>query len=172
MAAEQKKSVLAFLFVLIYAVSKYNKNMKYTTNSSQETQKIAQEIISKLTGKETRGALVLALEGDLGAGKTTFIQGLAGALKIKERVLSPTFVIMRRFKIKKGKFKNFYHLDCFRLENEDNLNELGLEDIINNSENLVAIEWAEKIKNILPADTIRIKFEHAGGDKRRITLNL
>lgn len=144
--------------------------MEYTTNSNQETQKMAREIIDQLIRKETSGALVLALEGELGAGKTTFVQGLAKALKIKEKVLSPTFVIMRKFAMDNLRFKNFYHFDCYRLEGENDLDELGFAEIINNKENLVAIEWAGKIKSNLPKDAVWIYFEHGGEDERKIKI--
>ncbi len=156
--------------------------MEFITVSAQETQKLAVDLVKKLVNKETKAALVLALEGELGAGKTTFIQGLAETLKIKERVLSPTFVIMKKFKIKnqglspstslRVKFKNLYHVDCYRLDRPSEIAELGFKEILKNPENLVVIEWAEKIKKILPKETVWIKFAHLGEDKRRIKIKM
>ncbi len=146
--------------------------MEFITRSPQETQEIAKNIIKKLPQKKFQSAAVLALEGELGAGKTTFVQGLAKALKIKERVLSPTFVIMRRFMIYDLRFKNFYHIDCYRIEDVAELKELGLEEILKNPENLVVIEWAEKIASILPVGTIWLNFKHKGDDVREIKLKI
>ena len=142
--------------------------MEFVTNNPQETQRAAADLVKRLGERTHQGALILALQGELGAGKTTFIQGLAEALGIKEKVLSPTFVIMRRFAMDSSGFENLYHLDAYRLSSAEDLKELGLENILKDKKNLVVIEWAERVKDILPADTVWLKFEHGGGDKRRI----
>ena len=83
-------------------------------------------------------------------------------------------MIQKRFMIYdlrfKNKFKNLYHLDCYRIENAKNLAGLGLEEILKDKKNLVVIEWAERVANILPADTVWLNFQHKGGDKRKITI--
>ncbi|TSC52386.1 MAG: UPF0079 ATP-binding protein [Parcubacteria group bacterium LiPW_39] len=144
--------------------------MEFIATSAKETQKIAAKLIRDLVREKAERVLVLGLVGELGAGKTTFVQGLAKALKIKERVLSPTFVIFKRFKIYELRFKNLYHIDCYRIEKQEEVRELGFEEILKNPENLVVIEWAEKIKDALPKDAIWIKFEHAGEDRRKIKI--
>ena len=117
-------------------------------------------------------AFVLGLEGDLGGGKTTFLQGFAKGLGIKEKILSPTFVLMKRFSIKKNKsgFKDFYHLDCYRIENPKEILSLGFKKIISNSNNIVAIEWADRVKKILPKDILILKFEFINETTRKIWL--
>lgn len=143
--------------------------MEYLTTSVGETQQLAGKILKEIAGRQTQGALVLALEGELGAGKTAFTQGLGKALGVKEKILSPTFVIMKHFNILTFEhFKNLYHLDCYRIEKTVDLAGLGLADILKDKKNLVVIEWAERIKDILPADTVWIKFEHKGEDNREI----
>lgn len=144
--------------------------MEFITENAKETQKLAAKIVGNLIGKKHQGALVLGLVGELGAGKTTFIQGLARALKIKERVLSPTFVILKRFAISDLRFANLYHLDCYRIEKLEELQVLGLREIIKEPENLVVVEWAEKIRKVLPKETIWIEFEHLGEDRRKIKI--
>jgi len=136
----------------------------FISKSTEETQKIAkllaEEILKAPLKKKAR---VLALTGNLGGGKTTFLQGFAQEMGIKEKINSPTFVIMKRF-------KNFYHFDCYRIQKQKDILDLGFEKIINNPKNIVAIEWADKIKKIIPKDTLWIKFEHLGGNKRRIVI--
>ncbi|MBU3901298.1 tRNA (adenosine(37)-N6)-threonylcarbamoyltransferase complex ATPase subunit type 1 TsaE [Patescibacteria group bacterium] len=163
--------------------------MEFITTSARETHQLANKILKELFVRQHQGALVLALQGELGAGKTTFIQGLAQALGVPEKVLSPTFVIMKRFGVrprikygasslgrdKKSPAKvgtpiNFYHLDCYRIEKAKDLDGLRLEEILKDKKNLVVIEWAERIKNVLPKDAVWIKFEHRGEDKRRIRI--
>ena len=125
-------------------------------------------------GGGQKGALIIGLEGDLGGGKTTFLQGFAKGLEIKEKILSPTFVIMRRFKIRVNsrsnlcKFANFYHIDCYRIKKPEEILDLGFREIISNPRNIVAIEWAEKIKKILPKDAIWVNFEFINKKNRRI----
>jgi tRNA threonylcarbamoyladenosine biosynthesis protein TsaE len=139
--------------------------MEFITDSAKETQVVARKIIEKSASQPRQEALVLAMEGELGAGKTTFVQGLAKALGIKEKVLSPTFVIMRRF-------KKLYHIDCYRLSGGQDLKELGFEEIIKNPKNIVVIEWAERVKNVLPKDAVWLKFEHEGEEKRKIKFKM
>jgi len=147
--------------------------MEYLTSSAGETQQLAGRIIKDIVGCRRGGALVVALQGELGSGKTTFIQGLGEALGIKEKILSPTFVIMKHFNILTFKhFNNLYHLDCYRLESAKDLAELGLVEILAGKNNLVVIEWAERIASILPVDTVWLVFKHKGGETREIELKI
>jgi len=145
--------------------------MEFVTKNFEETQQLAWQLLGQMVKMSHSGALVLALRGDLGAGKTTFIQGLGGALGIKEKILSPTFVIMKHFGVPSGKqFSDFYHFDCYRLESEKDLAELGFEDILKDKNNLIVIEWAERIKKSLPPDAVWLEFEHGGEDMRKIKI--
>ncbi|MEJ2348074.1 MAG: tRNA (adenosine(37)-N6)-threonylcarbamoyltransferase complex ATPase subunit type 1 TsaE [Patescibacteria group bacterium] len=136
--------------------------MEIITESAQETKDLGRKIAADLKGGET-----LALIGDLGSGKTTFVQGITEGLGIKGRTISPTFILMRRYTAPKF---DFYHIDLYRLEDnlEEEVKNLGLEDVWGDENNVVVIEWAEKIKDILPGGAISIKFKNLGGDKRKI----
>jgi len=158
------------------------------TNNSAETQQLAKDLIKELLldsrvkpendtmGENRKKAIVIGLEGELGSGKTTFIQGIAEELGIKELVNSPTFVIFKKYAIKKQvlsfKFQvsKFYHFDCYRINSEKDILDLGFKEIISQPENLVVVEWAEKIGKIMPKDCLRIKFSHLGEDKRKIEI--
>lgn len=136
------------------------------TSNSRETSKLGEKIANNLRGKR-----IIALYGDLGSGKTTFVQGLAKGLGIRKRIISPTFVIIHQYKILPhlgARCNAFYHIDLYRIENERGLEGLGLEEIINDPQNIVAIEWAQKFKNLLPKDRIDIYFEYLDENKRRI----
>ena len=148
--------------------------MEFITQNPSENKAVIRELVKGWEKKKRSGALVLGLEGELGSGKTTFLQGMTGALGVKEKVLSPTFVIMKKYGIpaNPGGFKNFYHFDCYRLEDSKEILALGFEEIIKEGKNLVAIEWAEKIKDILPKDAVWIKFEHLGEERRRIKIKM
>ena len=149
------------------------KGEKYITSSPSRTKKlafsIAKEIIHRSSSRKK--AVILALNGELGGGKTTFIQGFAPALGIKKRILSPTFVIERKFLLEKAGFKYFYHFDCYRLHSEKEILDLNFQNIISNPENLVAIEWADKIKSILPPRTITLSFKFISERKREIRIH-
>jgi tRNA threonylcarbamoyladenosine biosynthesis protein TsaE len=113
------------------------------------------------------------LYGELGSGKTTFVQGFARGLGIQEKVLSPTFVIMKSYPIPRAQ-RMFYHIDCYRIKDEQNLLALGWKEIVSDPRNLVLIEWPERIQNILPKDAISISFETIKSSKspaRRITFS-
>ena len=118
-------------------------------------------------------SFVIGLEGDLGGGKTTFLQGFAKGLGIKEKILSPTFVIFRKFRIPityNLKPKTFIHIDCYRIEKPKEILDLGFKEIISNPRNIVAIEWADRIRKIMPEKTIWIKFEFVDKNKRKIII--
>jgi len=144
--------------------------MKIITKSERETKKLGQAI-AKLIVSEKLKRRILALEGELGSGKTTFLKGFAKGLGIKERILSPTFILIRKFKIPDSKFKNFYHIDCYRIEKEKEILKLGFKEIVKSSKNIVAIEWSDKIKNILPSNVLFLKFEILNATKRNINIS-
>jgi len=142
----------------------------FLTRSSRATQKLAQDLIKKILKQKKRQAIVIGLIGDLGSGKTTFCQGLAKGLGIKEKILSPTFVIFRKFKIQNSKFKILYHFDCYRIEKPKEILKIGFKKIIAQPENIVVIEWAERIKKVLPRQTIILYFALLAKNLRKITL--
>ncbi len=144
---------------------------KIVTKSAEETQKIGEMTAQKFLKQTSEKAIIVALEGDLGGGKTTFVQGLARGLKVKDSVVSPSFVLIKKYQLKekKGKIENLYHIDCYRLDKSWQLQDLGLEEIISDSKNLVVIEWAERVEEILPKDKTVIKFEWVDENKRKIT---
>jgi|SRR3989344_630343 len=143
------------------------------TYSAKETQTLAKELAKKILQRGAgNNALVLSLSGDLGAGKTTFLQGFAKGLGIKEKILSPTFILMKRFGVKSGIFKNFYHIDCYRFKNEKDLESLDFKEIMEDPENIIAIEWPERIKKTLPKEVISIILKHLKDNKRNIQISL
>jgi tRNA threonylcarbamoyladenosine biosynthesis protein TsaE len=123
--------------------------MKYISNSVQETHKIAEDFIKDFSKKHnSKNALVVVMKGDLGSGKTEFVKGLKKILKIKNNILSPTFVLMKVYDISNSKFKKIYHFDLYRLL-EGKLKEkyviealktLNIYDILNDNVNIVFIE--------------------------------
>lgn len=134
---------------------------KYLSNSEEETKKLAAKIAKE---KQNR---IFALSGSLGAGKTIFVQGFAEGLTIKEKILSPTFVLIRHHRIPNTS-KTLYHIDLYRLEDIKNIKQLGLQEIWTNPNNIIIIEWAQKIKEFLPKNTLWIYFEIMDYNKREI----
>jgi|SRR3989344_721074 len=102
-------------------------------------------------------ATVVGLAGDLGAGKTTFIQGAAKSLGIEESVTSPTFVIEKIYPLVDQPFAHLIHIDAYRLKSADELVALGWGEIIRDPRNVIFIEWPERVSNIMPADAKRLK---------------
>jgi len=125
--------------------------MNYLSNSPKETKDLAKKIAENLVGGE-----VLCFYGDLGAGKTTFITGLINFFLPGKRVLSPTFIIVRHYEIQNNLIKNIYHLDLYRLEKNQNLISLGLDEFINKPDTLFLIEWANYLIDFLPEKRIDI----------------
>lgn len=126
---------------------------------------MAGQILKNKSGKK---ASILGLVGDLGGGKTTFLQGFAKGLGIKEKITSPTFVILKKFQI--SKLKTFYHIDCYRIKKPEELLDLNFKKIISSPPNIIAIEWADKIRKIMPKETIWINFDFIDNKTRKIML--
>lgn len=135
------------------------------SNSPKETQEIAQKIAQEF--QNTGG--IIALYGDLGAGKTTFVQGFARALGILDKIISPTFVYIRQHPIPE-KNRWFYHIDLYRLENPDDQS-LGLNDLLSNPSNIVVIEWPENLGKNLPNNITKIYLEALDENTRLINVN-
>lgn len=134
--------------------------MKYILKTEEDTENLAKEIASRIKGGETIG-----LVGDLGAGKTTFSKYLAKALGVESHVNSPTFVIMKVYETHGHGIRYVAHMDAYRLSNSNQLSEIGLDVYLNNPDSVVIIEWAEKIKEALPKNTIWIEFKIVGEER-------
>ena len=167
-------------------MNKISKNLK-------DTERIAKDFLVNLKGLKDR-AVIVGLYGDLGAGKTAFTKKIAKILDIKRNVNSPTFVIMKRYPIPKKKiyknlstnkknlvitdknfnkifaFSHLFHLDVYRLKNEKDLFHLGWEEIINNPENLIFIEWPEQIIKALPKKHHKILISHTKEGYRKFKI--
>lgn len=105
-------------------------------------------------------ATVIALQGELGAGKTAFAQAFGKILGVAEPMPSPTFVIMKSYDIDWRGFKKLIHIDAYRLEKEEELTHLGWDGLIKDPENIILIEWPERVEKLIPKDAKRIHFKH------------
>ncbi len=145
--------------------------MQIASNSAEETRRAAAEFAEHVRGlmPERTRALVVALRGDLGAGKTTFTQGFAHALGVPQTPKSPTFLLAKEYKIPNTTYA-LWHLDCYRFSSRKDLETLDLHHIFQDPHNIILVEWPEQAGDALPRDHIDIHFEHGGGDKRSITI--
>jgi tRNA threonylcarbamoyladenosine biosynthesis protein TsaE len=134
-------------------------NYSFISKSREETRRLGKTLAPLFKAGD-----VVLLKGDLGAGKTTLVGGVAETLKVEDDVISPTFNIMKCY------FHGtlpLYHIDAYRLENQNI--ELGLEEYIEGN-GVCMIEWPQYIKPLLPDETLSITLENIGGDNRKITL--
>jgi tRNA threonylcarbamoyladenosine biosynthesis protein TsaE len=148
----------------------------FITRSPKETWRLGKLLAETFAREYGKHALVFALKGDLGGGKTSFAAGFAKGLGVKGRVASPTFVILKKYDLAKkkeqdGKHERFFHIDGYRIRNGKEMIDLGFDKIRENPANIILIEWAEIIKEILPRDAIWLDFEFLDARSRRITLN-
>ncbi len=165
------------MFLKRYNTDRNKMTKTIITNNLEETQKAATDLAKQITATTgvnvDVGATVIGLTGDLGSGKTAFTQGFAKAIGIKEKITSPTFVIQKMYKLNppwRTTHKHLIHIDAYRLDDPKELVNLGWEEIAGDSRNIIIVEWAERIKKILPKNLIKINFEHMEGDKRRIKI--
>ena len=130
--------------------------MVYYSESAEQTQSLGEQFASGLK----KGAVVL-LKGEMGAGKTVFVKGVAKALGITERITSPTYAYMNDYD------GVLYHYDCYRLSSGEDAEGLGLTDYFY-ADGICVIEWSENIKDVLPKNCIEVKIEKIGENRRRI----
>lgn len=137
------------------------------TNSAKETFELAENFAKKLKSSQ-----VIGLIGDLGAGKTVFSQGFARGLGVKNNITSPTFVLMKVYDIenKKRRIKIFCHVDAYRLDEERDLKAIGIEEYFDQKNTIILIEWADRVRGILPKGTIFIKIKIEKNNKRIIKI--
>lgn len=140
---------------------------KFISKSLNETREIAKTFLDNLMSKED-WATVIVLKGDLGSGKTTFVQAVAETLGLKEQITSPTFVIEKIYSLEDQKFKRLIHIDAYRLESGSDLESLGWEEVSKEKENIIFIEWPENVFDILPKDVKEIKFKFIDENSREI----
>lgn len=148
--------------------------LKIITHSEKQTFNFGKKLAKKI-----RGGGVVALIGELGSGKTVLIKGIAAGLGIKKTITSPTFILMRLYKINKNKSKKnlsklrinwLCHVDAYRLKNEKDLINIGLKDWLGKPNVITVIEWADRVKNILPKNKITIKIKRGKKQNERIII--
>lgn len=142
--------------------------MRFKSDSDTSTKKFAKKLIKEKI-EEDQKPIIFALKGDLGAGKTTFIKGLADALNVETHVTSPTFLLIQKYPLENVEgFNNLIHIDAYRLESSKEILDLDFEDIINTKENIVVIEWADKIKSVVPSKATWLEFKHGDNKEERL----
>ena len=136
----------------------------FLSKSTSQTQKFAARLAKKLNP-----ASVIALYGDLGAGKTTFVQGLAKGLGYRGKVFSPTFIFVRPYKLENKQIETLNHIDLFRVEKPTDLKTIGLEDFLNDKRAISVIEWPERVGETLLGKAVKIFIKKLSESEREFT---
>lgn len=138
--------------------------VRVTSEGKEKTKEFARKIAATLRGGET-----LALIGELGSGKTTFVKALAKALGVKKPVRSPTFVLMVPYRARRVRW--LLHVDAYRIKNPSDLEAIGIHDYLGRSDTVTVIEWADRVTKILPREKITVRFFHGlHKSERRLSL--
>jgi tRNA threonylcarbamoyladenosine biosynthesis protein TsaE len=135
------------------------------TRSAVGTKKIGKDMARSLTQ-----GCVIALEGNLGAGKTVLTKGIAEGLGIVHTIQSPTYVLMKVYPVKRPGISHLVHVDCYRVAKAFELSDIGLEDYLNDDTAVVVIEWADKIRDMLPRQRITLKIASQGEKNRTVLI--
>ncbi|HUX35662.1 MAG TPA: tRNA (adenosine(37)-N6)-threonylcarbamoyltransferase complex ATPase subunit type 1 TsaE [Candidatus Paceibacterota bacterium] len=117
----------------------------------------------------TNSTVIVALGGKLGAGKTTFTQGFAAGLGIRSKIISPTFILIRKTELPRlgnSQFRNFIHIDAYRADAKDFL-KLGFKELAEDNRNIILVEWADRLKKILPKSATWLKLSHGKKENER-----
>jgi tRNA threonylcarbamoyladenosine biosynthesis protein TsaE len=137
---------------------------------------VAEKVLSEgiKTRQHSKTAKVIALQGDLGAGKTTFTQGFFKALGARGRVTSPTFVLMKRFSLpsrsKRSGFARAYHIDAYRFRAPKESDALGLKELFQDPQAIILVEWPERLKGVVPRGATRVRFRHGEKENERVII--
>ncbi len=135
-------------------------------SGAEAMEKEAARFVAGLSPRET--ATVVTLSGDLGAGKTAFVKGVAKALGVDEHITSPTFVIMKIYDLQQQAFWKLVHIDAYRLKGSHHLKVLGWDELVSDPRNLICLEWPEQADGAIPASAIRISLGYSGEHERTI----
>jgi tRNA threonylcarbamoyladenosine biosynthesis protein TsaE len=138
---------------------------EYTTNSAEETIELGRRLATEL-----RSPKLVLLRGDLGAGKTTMVKGIAEAFNAasQDDVTSPTFTLIHEYR---GPEVSVYHIDLYRIETQRELETLGLDELIADERNVVLIEWGEKFARLVRERDVEIAIDRTGPDSRKFTIH-
>ena len=150
------------------------KLLRIISHSKEQSQKIASVFARGLFlhSASSKKAIVIGLKGELGSGKTTFVKGFARGLGIKKIIQSPTFVIAKNYSLRITHYALLIHVDAHRLKSGKDLVYLGWDEWIKDPKNIILVEWAERVKKILPKHRFEIHFKHLVGNKRKITFHI
>ena len=148
------------IFVVFLCYNKNMSNREFISNSVTETERFAENFAKTFTGGE-----VILLHGDLGAGKTHFVKGLAKGLGVDDVITSPTFALHNSYN---GRL-TLNHFDFYRIDNSEEVAILGLDEFFYDKHAVSAIEWSENIKDLLPRDCINVTIDKLDENSRRIT---
>lgn len=140
--------------------------MEFLTHSARQTKKIGKKLATTLKPGD-----VVCLYGELGSGKTTFVQGLALGLGIDEPVMSPTFILIRTYHSRLKDIKRIHHIDLYRLDSSREVEMTGIESLLDDNASIFIAEWAEKADIFLPKKRIDIKFFYKNDTTRRILIH-
>jgi tRNA threonylcarbamoyladenosine biosynthesis protein TsaE len=137
---------------------------EYTTNSAEATIELGRKLAAEL-----RPPKLVLLRGDLGAGKTTMVKGIAEAFEAasQDDVTSPTFTLIHEYR---GPEVSVYHIDLYRLETQRELETLGLDELIADERNVVLIEWGEKFPQLVRGRDVEIAIERTGSESRKFKI--
>jgi tRNA threonylcarbamoyladenosine biosynthesis protein TsaE len=138
--------------------------------AKEELSALAAEVLALAKGAAPPGSTVIALHGDLGAGKTTFVQTLGQLLGVREQITSPTFTIMKGYETTDTEFEQLIHMDAYRIDDISELGPLRFSEILNTPNTLVCIEWAERIKDALGARVLDVTLEVKDENTRTVRI--
>jgi len=130
-------------------------------------------LVAARIAKTLRGGDVVALHGELGAGKTTFVRALARAFGIRVRVTSPTFILMRCYRVSRNPrgIRRLCHVDAYRIRRASELHSIGIGEYLNSPDTVTLVEWADRVKSIVPRHSSRIRFRYGKNtDERTIVV--
>lgn len=134
--------------------------------------RIAKNILDRVArAQSTNAAAVITLSGELGSGKTTLTQEIARQLGVQDIIISPTFILMKRYQTSHPNLKTLIHIDAYRLTKSEELFKLGWQELLTDKSNLIIIEWPQQVPECIPPYAYRINLSHADEHTRSMEID-
>jgi tRNA threonylcarbamoyladenosine biosynthesis protein TsaE len=143
-------------------------NVSLLSSSSDMTQQVARTFAERVAKTmPVDGVRTILLQGELGAGKTTFSKGFLSYFDIVPHQASPTFILMRRYTTEKSGVSEIYHIDAYRLSNSSELKDLDIDNVVSGSGNIILVEWPENVSEMVWPNPVKVQFDHGDVENER-----
>ncbi len=145
--------------------------MNHRVSTLADTQQVAREFLATLSSLSPSGSTIVGLTGELGAGKSAFVKEVGFLLGVEEEIISPTYVILKRYNLKNGHWKFLIHIDLYRIDHVNELRSIRWEEVLGEQKALIMVEWPERAEGLFPIEATMVHLSILNENEREITIS-